>query len=177
MGKVGARRPLYPAYGREMMRRRQAGDHPDPGELVLVALGFWPKPGSGRHQWPPGRFIVVTDDMPLAKLELRMLAGTVPLVAFDHQRLARARELALLIARVEPLDGWVYALQYVLGVFASVRQPDEWRELTWTHHDYWKPLAHELAAMAGAERDRGALALEPVIDRCRRILGNEHAAA
>jgi hypothetical protein len=135
------------------MRRRQAGDHPDPGEVVLVALGFWPRAGQGRHYWPVGRFIVVTDDMPLARLELRMLAGTNPLVAFDKPRLERARELALLITRVEPLNGWVHVLEYDVGVFACVRQPDEWQELTWTDEDYWKPLAQDLTAMA--RRNRG----------------------
>jgi hypothetical protein len=151
-----ARRPVYPAYGRELMRRRQSGDHPDPREAVLVALGFWPRPGEGRRQWPGGRFIVVTDDMPLARLELRMLAGAVPIVAANKARLDRARELALLLTRVEPLHSWVYVLLYDIGVFAAVRAPDDWEELTWSAEDYWQPLATDLQAMAAQRDERAA---------------------
>lgn len=142
------------------MRRRQSGDHPDPGELVLVALNFWPFAGTGRRAWPPGRFIVVTDDMPLARLELRMLAGTSPLVAADNAHIDRARQLALCIAKLEPIDGWVNVLLYQAGVFAAVRAPDEWHDYTRLQTHYWKPLAEDIAAMAvrnqGNERHAAA---------------------
>jgi hypothetical protein len=183
------RRPVFPAYGRELMRRRQGGDHPDPAELVLVALNFWPWPGEGRRKWPAGRFVVVTDEMPLARLELRMLAGTSPLIAFDNSRVTRARELALLVARVEPFEGWVHVLEYDLGVFASMRAPDEWVERTWPDVDYWTPLAADLAAMASVERPPAHLHVEAlerkfkervealVLEHKNRSHGNDRRAA
>jgi hypothetical protein len=89
-------RRVYPAYGRELMRRRQAGEHPV-GELLLLTLGFWPKVGEGDGEWTPGRALAIFDDQPLGRLELSMLAGLHVLIACDAKRFSRARELAQLV--------------------------------------------------------------------------------
>ena len=84
---------IFPAYGREMMQRRLGGEHPSPGELVLAAVGFWPFVGERFPAWPRRTALVVTDDMALGRLELRMLAGANVLAAFQSRRTARAGEL------------------------------------------------------------------------------------
>jgi hypothetical protein len=44
----------------------------------------------------------------------------------------------LLITHVEPLPAGPTCL-YDIGVFAAVRAPDDWEELTWSDEEYWQP--------------------------------------
>jgi hypothetical protein len=130
-------RRIYPAHGRELMRRRQAGQVPS--GYVLVALNFWPRLGSDNDCWP-GSAVVVFDDMPLARLELRMLAGVSVLIACDRARAVRAADLALLVAKVDPAERIVWILDFetpsltrlLCGRWASdfsTREPEHMHEL------------------------------------------------
>lgn len=57
-----------PAYGKRMTEARSAGKHPR--GVVLVTLGLW----VGRP-WPQDHLLVVPDEAPSGRLDLRMLAG------------------------------------------------------------------------------------------------------
>lgn len=57
-----------PAYGKRMRDARAAGKHPR--GIVLISMGLW----IGRP-WPQDHLVVVPDDAPAGRLDLRMLAG------------------------------------------------------------------------------------------------------
>lgn len=145
-------RRVYPAYGRELMRRRQAGEHPV-GELLLLTLGFWPKVGDAPGDWTPGRALAIFDDQPLGRLELRMLAGLHVLIACDAKRFSRARELAQLVLPLRPAKGMVWVLDFetprffrcLLGV---------WEDFTELERAYWVPIANTVLDYALAELRR-----------------------
>jgi len=135
-------RRVFPAYGRELMNRRLGGDHPSVDEAVLVALEFWPRVGDRPPAWPRRSIVVITDDMPIARLELRMLAGTSLIVAFESARLERARELSARLLEIAPRDEALWCVDYEAGKVWTV-----WRE-GWVPEfrafaEYWLPLIDE----------------------------------
>lgn len=106
MSETRTLRRIYPAYGRALMQRRIGGHHPRETEAVLVALGFWPRVGNYPGAWPRACAVVVADEAPLARLELRMLAGANLTLSFATERLERAQELARRLADVHPVALW-----------------------------------------------------------------------
>lgn len=145
---------VYPAYGRELMRRRQSGQVPD---TVLVALGFWPILGEQSGRWPH-RAVVVFDDMPLARLELRMLAGLPVFIACNTSRIPRARELALLIDKVEPAERAVWVLDFEAPSFWRLLCGKWWTDFSIKESDYMREVGSMLSAHAQRprEHDRAA---------------------
>ena len=152
MATARVQRKLYPAYGHELMRRRQAGDHA-PGELLLLTLGFWPKMGEAAGEWAPGRALAIFDDQPLSRLELRMLAGLHVLIACDAKRFPRAKELAQLVMPLRPAKGIVWVLDFETPRYVRCLL-GQWDDFTELDRDYWVPIANTVLDYAIAQLKR-----------------------
>jgi hypothetical protein len=148
-------KPIFPAYGRELMRRRLAGHHPDADELVLVAFNFWPQFGDAPPYWPRFRAVIIFDDMLLARLELRMLAGATLLVGFDRAHQDRAIALLPFLWAISPSR--ILLLDYETKMFFE-DTGSEILNRTEDQLSYWWPLAADLARYAARPKGNDARA-------------------
>jgi hypothetical protein len=83
-----------PAFGARFRERRLAGWDPD--GIVLVGVGLWLT-----YEWPRERLVVVPEDLPVIRLDARMLAGLEVALVTGRAELARAREIAARIGDCE----------------------------------------------------------------------------
>jgi len=138
-----------PAYGKRMLAERQAGRHP-PG-TVLISMGLW----LGRT-WPPNCLIVIPDEAPIGRLDLRCIAGlfcelvlaTEPLpasptreqlAAVRKQRL-RAQELVN-VSFASPIEADVHTMVDVRAqewAMAVPRRKPLWYPANDEQIDHWR---------------------------------------
>lgn len=90
----------FPAYGKQLMELRLAGNVPP--NFVVVAF-----------EWDIGRIfprIVIAEPIPCVELELRYLAGLDVMLTYRDKDAARVMELAQAILRVNPRSLLAFAL-------------------------------------------------------------------